>query len=69
MTEKYDNKKDDYYCKTCVKKYKTYKTLWEHNKKFHCSPNVVQSTPKLDICIPDSSPICIPTNSIKYVKM
>jgi len=26
---------DEYYCKICNKKYKTYKTLWNHNKKFH----------------------------------
>ncbi len=50
MDNKHDIKKDDYYCKVCNKKYKTYKTLWEHNKKFHndnvqkmfkkCSKNV-----------------------------
>jgi len=35
MNKNNDIKKDDYYCKDCDKKYKTYKTLWEHNKKFH----------------------------------
>jgi len=35
MTGKHDIKNDDYYCNICDKKYKTYKTLWEHNKKFH----------------------------------
>jgi len=35
MNKNNDIKKDDYYCKDCNKQYKTYKTLWEHNKKFH----------------------------------
>jgi hypothetical protein len=35
MNNKHDIKKDEYYCNYCNKKYKTYKTLWEHNKKFH----------------------------------
>ena len=30
-----ENKKDVYRCDHCNKNYKTYKTLWEHNKKFH----------------------------------
>jgi hypothetical protein len=25
----------EYECKICIKKYKTYQTLWKHNKKFH----------------------------------
>jgi len=25
----------DYKCKICIKHYKTYQTLWKHNKKFH----------------------------------
>jgi hypothetical protein len=25
----------DYECKICIKEYKTYQTLWKHNKKFH----------------------------------
>ena len=32
MNNKHDIKKDDFYCNDCNKKYKT---LWEHNKKFH----------------------------------
>lgn len=35
MNNKYKIKKDDFYCMQCNKKYKTYKTLWEHNKHFH----------------------------------
>ena len=35
MNDKQNIKKDVYYCNVCDKKYKTYKTLWEHNKKFH----------------------------------
>jgi hypothetical protein len=35
MDKKHDNKKDEFYCEQCNKKYKTYKTLWEHNKKYH----------------------------------
>ena len=35
MENKHDIKKDEFYCKDCNKVYKTYKTLWEHNKKFH----------------------------------
>ena len=46
MNNKHENIKDEFYCKICNKKYKTYKTLWEHNKKSHgnnvtkCSTNV-----------------------------
>ena len=25
----------DYICKVCNKQYKTYKSLWNHNKKYH----------------------------------
>ena len=25
----------EYNCKICDKKYKTYQSLWNHNKKFH----------------------------------
>jgi hypothetical protein len=38
MTENIIIKKDVYYCNICNKNYKTYKTLWEHNKKFHKDP-------------------------------
>lgn len=44
MENKHDIQKDEYYCIQCNKKYKTYKTLWEHNKKFHndkCNANVI----------------------------
>jgi hypothetical protein len=35
MNKKQDNDTRDFYCKCCDKQYKTYKILWEHNKKFH----------------------------------
>ena len=35
MNNKHDIIKDEFYCTQCNKIYKTYKTLWEHNKKFH----------------------------------
>ena len=31
---------NEYNCKICNKKYKSYQSLWNHNKKFH-NPNVV----------------------------
>ena len=31
-----ERKSIDYKCKVCNKYYKTYQTLWKHNKKFHC---------------------------------
>ncbi len=46
MNNKHDMIMDEYYCNDCNKKYKTYKTLWKQNKKFHnknvheCSLNV-----------------------------
>ena len=30
-------KTNDYKCNICNKYYKTYQTLWKHNKKFHCN--------------------------------
>jgi hypothetical protein len=44
MDKKHDKKKDEFYCNYCNKKYKTYKTLWEHNKKFHIIDNNNSST-------------------------
>jgi hypothetical protein len=35
---------NDYNCKICIKKYKTYQTLWKHNKKFHNTPSEQPST-------------------------
>jgi hypothetical protein len=32
----------EYNCDICIKKYKTYQTLWKHNKKFH-SKNVIKN--------------------------
>jgi len=39
MSNLYKNKKVIFRCDKCNKFYKTYKTLWEHNKKFHSSNN------------------------------
>jgi len=56
MNNKYYIKKDEYYCNECNKKYKTYKTLWEHTKKFHtknvqeCSLNVLNFSKKSLVC-------------------
>jgi len=35
----------DYKCKICNKHYKTYQTLWKHNKKFHIN-NIIESLQK-----------------------
>jgi hypothetical protein len=34
-----------YTCKICIKEYKTYQTLWNHNKKFH-NDNIIIESPK-----------------------
>ena len=34
----------DYNCKICIKQYKTYQTLWKHNKKFHNTSSEHSST-------------------------
>jgi hypothetical protein len=45
---------DIFYCKLCDKKYSSYKSLWNHNKKYHiitCHTNVTRSViPKSYIC-------------------
>ncbi len=35
-----DNKDGLYRCKTCNKEYSSYKSLWNHNKKFHNTKNL-----------------------------
>ena len=43
---------DDRYCKICDKKYSSYKSLWNHTKKFHdnnkskSNPKVIHNTSK-----------------------
>ncbi len=37
-----------YICETCNKNYKSYQTLWKHNKKFHID-NPVDGKPKVNI--------------------
>ena len=54
---------DDRYCKICAKKYSSYKSLWNHVKKFHVenksksNPKVIHNTsksnPKVTLDIPD----------------
>ena len=34
-----------YTCKICIKEYKTYQTLWNHNKIFH-NDNIIESPRK-----------------------
>ena len=34
----------DYKCNICNKYFKTYKTIWEHNKKFHNDIKVDKKT-------------------------
>ena len=34
------NKKEDFNCDKCKKKYSSYKTLWTHNKKYHIDINI-----------------------------
>jgi hypothetical protein len=38
-----NNKSTEYKCKICNKHYKTYQTLWKHNKKFHDKPIILCS--------------------------
>lgn len=33
-----------YYCDKCNKNYKTYRTLWKHNKQFHSKNIIISST-------------------------
>jgi len=61
-------------CNICNKKYSSYKSLWNHNKKFHSIPNVIKSSPKVDICTPEGIPTIVTTNNnantaniIKYI--
>jgi len=51
----------EYKCDKCVKYYKTYQTLWKHNKEFHkknntivnlCQPNVNICQPIVNLCQP-----------------
>jgi hypothetical protein len=39
MSEKIDKSDSLFYCNCCEKKYSSYKSLWNHNKKFHSSKN------------------------------
>ena len=70
MNNKHDIKKDDFYCNDCNKKYKTYKTLWEHTKKFHkenvqlCSTNVQLCSTNVQLCSTNKSLICNLCNKI-----
>jgi hypothetical protein len=36
-----DNKDSLYKCNICIKEYSSYKSLWNHNKKFHLINNVI----------------------------
>jgi hypothetical protein len=44
-----------YICDTCNKNYKSYQTLWKHNKKFHIE-NHINGKPKVNIKSIDSKP-------------
>ena len=52
---------NDLNCKICNKKYKSYQSLWNHNKKFHnisnlnCTSNVNNCTSKLTKCTSNST--------------
>jgi hypothetical protein len=48
---------NDYECKICIKKYKSYQTLWKHNKKFH----------KTKIIITPLNTSSVPQNTSKKV--
>jgi hypothetical protein len=56
MNKNQDLKTDEHYCKLCNKQYKTYKTLWEHNKKFHSSetPQNTSENPQISSKTPQS---------------
>ena len=53
-------------CKVCNKKYKSYQSLWNHNKKFHVNPinTVIQSNP----IVIQSNPDVIQKFNCKYCK-
>ena len=36
-------------CKLCNKKYASYKSLWNHNKKFHLDIPKISPNPQMDI--------------------
>jgi hypothetical protein len=40
-----DNKDVYFRCSICIKEYSSYKSLWNHNKKFHCDYNISNSKP------------------------
>ena len=51
-----DNNSGYHRCNICEKNYKSYKSLWNHNYKFH-SENSTKSKPKVSISKPESKPI------------
>lgn len=55
----------EYKCKICNKQYKTYQTLWKHNKKFHSQPIVVCSANEVVSGVVCST-LVIKKNNCKY---
>ena len=50
----------EHYCNICKKEYKSYQTLWKHNKKFHNDkviPNVIHNRPKCNPKVSNCNPI------------
>ena len=62
------NKDGCYLCNICIKGYSSYKSLWNHNKKFHI-PNVSNNIPKVSNNIPNVSnniPVINNKNTCKH---
>jgi len=55
-------KMDTLYCKICDKKYSSYKSMWNHNKKFHTNPCHTNVIPLSYICNTKVIPIKIETD-------
>jgi len=59
------HKKVEFSCNICKKVYRSYKSLWNHNRKFHfkvkpeCIPNVVLSIPERSPNVIQCNPITI----------
>jgi hypothetical protein len=56
MDQEMDNVKGSYSCDQCKKKYSSYKSLWNHNKKFHKLCDNTSIKPDNDLIIPVKNP-------------
>ena len=67
MDQEMDNVKGSYSCDQCKKKYSSYKSLWNHNKKFHNTPTVACNTNVIsgqNLCNTVVMPVQNPCNTV-----